>query len=138
MLLSDFAFKNPDWNRVLKQWHKNSVQLEPFNSAKTYHRQTVLKSLADKPKDGLSFLTKTYKDGTKTRRVATGILQSKDKPDKLIAKYMVGNPRSAVDKRFKGALESLDQRVGKRKIEIDGINPATQELYDKKFKGRLT
>jgi len=130
-LLCDFGYKPPDYNKILDKWVKVSKKIEPMNSTTAYHRQMLLQSMRNRPNTEL--LTKTYKDGDKTRRVATGIMVSKTKPDRLRVDYIAGNPFSSKDKRFKGALESVRRKAGDKDIEIDSITPVVERLYNRKL-----
>lgn len=124
-----FGYKQPNYNKILDKWLKVSKATEPMSSTTAYHRQMLLQSMRNRPNTEL--LTKTYKDGTKTRRVATGIMVGKQKPDRLRVDYVAGNPFSAKDKRFKGALKSIEKKAGDKKIEIDPITNAVDRLYDR-------
>ena len=134
-LLCDFGYKSPDYNKILDKWVKISKKIEPMNSTTAYHRQMLLQSMRNRPNTEL--LTKTYKDGDKTRRVATGIMVGKTKPDRLRVDYIAGNPFSTKDKRFRGALESLRRKAGDKDIEIDSITPSVEKLYNIKLGDKL-
>ena len=128
-LLADFAFKELNYNKILDKWLKVSKKTEPFNDTKAYHRQMMLQSM--KNRSNLSLLKKDYKDAQgRSRRVVTGMVQSKDKPDRLIVSNLVGNPFSRKDTRFKGAMKSIEKKAGKRHVEIDAITPAVDKLYN--------
>lgn len=129
--LCSFGYKPPDYNKILDKWLRISKATEPMNSTTAYHRQMLLQSMRNRPNTEL--LTKTYKDGNKTRRVATGIMVGKQKPDRLRVDYIAGNPFSAKDKRFKGALSSVREKAGNKDIEIDSITPAVDRLYNRKL-----
>lgn len=124
-----FGFKEPNYNKILDKWLRVSKTTEPFNNTKAYHRQMMLESM--KNRSNLSLLKKEYKDAQgRSRRVVTGMMQSKEKPDRLIVHNLVGNPFSSKDDRFKGAIKSLEKRSGKKKIQIDPITPAVDDLYN--------
>ena len=74
----------------------------------------------------------------KKRKLVTGIAEISQKDSKkVIVNSLVGNPKSTEDDRFRGALNSLDKKVGKRKIRIVGINDEVDDMYKKKFGDRL-
>lgn len=133
--IQEFGYKSPDYNKILDKWTRVSKATEPMNSTTAYHRQMLLQSMRNRPNTEL--LTKTYKDGTKTRRVATGIMVGKMKPDRLRVDYIAGNPFGAKDKKFKGALDSVRKKAGDKAVEIDPISPAINRLYNKKLGDKL-
>ena len=131
-LLSDFGYKPTNYNKILDKWLSVSKKIEPFNDTKAYHRQMMLQSMRNR--QSLSLLKKDYTDAQgRSRRVVTGMVQSKDKPDRLVVSNLVGNPFSAKDKKFKGALDSVRKKAGTRNIEIDSITPKVDMLYNKKL-----
>lgn len=124
-----FAYKEPNYNKILDKWLRVSRKIEPFNDTKAYHRQMMLESMRNRP--NLSLLKKQYKDAQgRNRRVVTGMAQMKEKPDRLIVDNLVGNPFSAKDDRFKGAIKSIEKKAGKKNIQIDPITPAVDRLYN--------
>lgn len=132
---TSFAYKPPDYNKILDKWSRISKKIEPFNDTTAYHRQMMLDSMRNK--QGLELLKKEYKDSKgRTRQLVTGMAQIKDKPDRLIVANLVGNPFSRKDKKFKGALDSVKKRAGDRDIAIDAITPAVDRLYNKKLAGK--
>ncbi len=127
--ICSFGYKPPNYNKILDKWLRVSKKIEPFNDTKAYHRQMMLDSMRNR--QGLELLKKEYKDFSgKTRRVVTGMAQTKEKPDRLIVNNLVGNPFSRKDDRFKGAMKSIEKRSGKKKVEIDAITPAVDRLYN--------
>lgn len=131
-LLHDFGYKEPDYNKILNKWYRVSKKIEPFNNTKAYHRQMMLDSMRDR--QGLQLLKKEYKDTQgRKRKVVTGIMQAKEKPDRLVVNYLAGNPFSAKDSKFRGALDSIEKKAGRRKIQIDPLTPTVDKLYDDKF-----
>lgn len=132
LCFAPFAYKDPNYNKIIDKWIKVSKKTEPFNNTKAYHRQMMLDSMRDR--QGLSLLKKEYRDTQgRKRKVVTGIMQAKEKPDRLVVNYLAGNPFSARDKRFRGALDTIEKKAGRRKIQIDPITPAVDKLYDDKF-----
>jgi hypothetical protein len=130
--IQSFAYKPPDYNKILDKWLKVSKATEPFNDATAYHRQMMLGSMRNR--QGLELLKKEYKDSQgRIRKLVTGMAQVEDKPDRLVVKNLVGNPFSKKDKKFKGALESVRKRAGDKGIEIDSITPRVEMLYNKKL-----
>jgi len=131
-LLAEFAFKEPNYNKILDKWSRISKSIEPFNDTTAYHRQMMLDSMRNR--QGLELLKKEYKDTQgRNRRVVTGMMQGKDKLDRLIVRNLVGNPFSKRDNKFKGAVDSVRKRAGTKNIEIDPINNAVDRLYNKKL-----
>ena len=147
-LMSDFAYKDPDWMKVLnKWWSKTKDSLENEYNPINEDRLNVISGLRGsvnvaqhtdkKPK--LEFLKKVYidKNTKKKRKVVTGIAEISEKSSKRIdVPLLVGNPASQYDDRFSGALDSLDKKVGKRKIYINGVNDEVNDMYKKKFGDR--
>lgn len=130
--IQSFAYKPPDYNKILDKWLKISKATEPFNDTTAYHRQMMLGSMRNK--QGLELLKKEYKDPQgRKRKLVTGMAQLEDKPDRLIVKNLVGNPFSKKDKRFKGALKSVRKRAGNKDIEIDAITNTVDRLYNRKL-----
>ena len=115
-----FGYQPPNYNKIIDKWIKVSKKTEPFNNTKAYHRQMMLDSMRDR--QGLSLLKKEYKDTQgRKRKVVTGIMQAKEKPDRLVVNYLAGNPFSAKDDRFRGAMKSIEKKSGKKKVQIDAI-----------------
>lgn len=147
-MLVDFAYKKPDWMKVLNKWRSKTSdllenELNPINEDrltiidKMRGTANVAKYSNKEPK--LEFLKKTTinpRTGKKSK-VVTGIAEIPRKSAKQIeVDYLVGNPSAEYDDRFSGALSSLDKKVGKRKILIKGINDDVENMYKKKFGDR--
>lgn len=127
---ASFGYKEPNIPKIINKWQKLSKKVEPTK----HTRHTILNMMSYSPNE-VTILKKTYKDGNKTRKVATGLMEAYDSPrtGNLVVHGLVGNPKSVVDPRFKGALDSVDKIRGKRKISIAGVNDDLEKLYDKKF-----
>lgn len=145
-ILADFAYKKPDWVKVLAKWEKTTQDLpsSPVNEDRLDILDSLKRNAIRDKEDGsgskLQFLKKKYKDPktNKDRKVVTGIAKVwNDTSDSIEVPYLVGNPKSQKDPRFKGALNSLDEKVGKRKIKIMGINEDIDNVYKKKFGSRF-
>ena len=145
-ILADFAYKKPDWVKVLTKWENSAGNLK--GNPKNYDRSYVIDRLKNKAVDaednidelGFKFLKKEYRDPktNSKRRVVTGIADiSKNTPSRIDVDYLVGNPKAEKDKRFKGALESLNKEVGNKKIYIVGLSKKVDDIYKKKFGDRL-
>lgn len=147
-ILADFTYKKPDWMKVLNKWgSKTKDMLENEANPINQDRLDVINSIrgkvnvahyTDKPPK-LEFLKKTYTDKNtgKKRKVVTGIAEIPKKNSKLVdVEHLVGNPSGEYDDRFKGALDSLDKKVGKRNVYITGINDDVSNMYRKKFGDR--
>jgi hypothetical protein len=142
-ILADFAYKNPDWMKVLNKWEKATGELKP--KAKNYDRSYVIDRLKNSLTDqenklDFKFLKKEYKDPktNKNRKLVTGIAGiSENTPSKIDVQYLVGNPKADKNPKFKGALNSLDKKVGNRKISMVGLSKKVDDMYKKKFGDRL-
>lgn len=147
-MMSDFAYKKPDWMKVLNNWRSKTKDLleNEFNPINEDRLEIIdkMRGIANVAKYSnkdpkLEFLKKTSVNPYtgKKSRVVTGIAEIPRKSAKQIeVDYLVGNPLGEYDDRFKGALSSLDKKVGQRKILIKGINEDVENMYKKKFGDR--
>lgn len=141
-LLADFAFvpmNGKKWDKVLNKWQlmtgENKIGMDRYDLLGGMRNKLKSRS---KPK--LEFLKKSYNDPVtdKKRKLVTGIAEIPQKDSKkVVVNSLVGNPKSELDPKFKGAVDSLDKKVGKRDIFIKGINDEVDDIYKKKFGDRL-
>ncbi len=145
-LLIDFSFvpmTDQKWGRVLDKWIATSKKYSNLESPiKNKNRLKILNDLKNThySRTKFEFLKKKYQDPktNKQRKLVTGIAAIPQKDSKkVVVDLLVNNPKSIKDPKFKGAVQSLDKKIGARKIDIIAVNDPVYDLYTEKFGTRL-